>query len=621
VIDMGFRSSIILLFTALLIITVSVVTTNGYYQARVGILDLSGRVIDEAVNKIVLRTSEVVEIAANNLQLLALAMQDVDIIADHEKILPLLWSANEQSKFYSSTYIADTKGNFLQARKQPNPATRINYLIQTTEIWQYRDNDYAITATIKKPLDYNPLQRPWYQKAVEQGKMSWSDVYVWAATGELGITVSYPILGKDGLLQGVLGIDIGLSGLNAFVTEERLGENSILLIVNDIGQIIAHPLSNIAIAEAGGEKKLLDISDLRDDHYHYIKQAWADVNAEQEKVLNLNLQGSSYFVKKQQISSVFANNWYLLMIVPNYVVMDTVDRGLYTSIMFAIIMLIIAIYAIYLISNRLSTPLHQIVHNADLLNQFRFNEIQPVKAVFAEFKLLDQSMQSMKRSLIAFNRYVPTNLVRQLLSNQQKEVSLGGETKPLILLSCSINDFANSTANMQANDKVLYLSRYQTEMIHILHSNDATIDTFMADRVISFWGAPIPSTNDAYRACIGALNCLQAIDALNQDLRLQNLPAMQIRLALHTDDCIVGNFGAPQHMFYSILGDGVELVHWLENLNKIYASKIIISGTLYELVKNDFIFKYLDKIKLPNGHDMDIYELIADKNLTTRTLT
>ena len=619
---MGFRESIILLFTLLLTITISVVTFNGYYQARSGILDLSGRVIDGAIDKIVMRTLEVMKSAAADLESLALALRDRDFLAEREEILLLLWNVNHRSPFHASTYLADVKGNFLQARKQPNPATRVNFFADPAgaEEWTYRDADYKPTAMVQKPRGYNPLERPWYQAAEAAKKTHWSDVYVWASTGTLGVTVSFPVLGRAGDLQGVLGIDIGLGELNQFVAREKLGEDSVLMIVNDSDQVIAHPFSETNAFGQRKEGELLRLADLREDQYRYIKDAWNAAKASEDTpnasghgVLNLSLDGGSYFVKRHAIPGVFGNHWHLLMVVPDYEVMDTVDRGLYTSVMLSLIMLLVAIYAIYLIANRLTIPLRQIVANSERLSRFRFDDLKPVRSVFSEFKLLDRSMQQMKHNLTAFSRYAPTNLVLQLLSGDRREVELGGDTRRLVLLSCEISDFSQTAQQMGANDKILYLSRYQTEMLAALESSEATINSVNADRVVGFWGAPVANPNDDYRGCAGALRCLEIMEMLNEDLRRQNLPMIRARIALHADECIVGNFGSQQRMFYSALGDGVQMVLWLKGLNARYGTRILVSRTLYDREWQDFGFRWLDRVAPPFGpaEPMDIYELMS----------
>ncbi|QEP44715.1 adenylate/guanylate cyclase domain-containing protein [Ectothiorhodospiraceae bacterium BW-2] len=290
--------------------------------------------------------------------------------------------------------------------------------------------------------------------------------------------------------------------------------------------------------------------------------------------------------------------------------MNSVNRGLYTSMMLSLIMLIIALISIQLIARRLTKPLGQLVTNARLLSRFRFHELQPISSPFTEFQRLDESMQQMKWGLDSFQRYVPTQLVRQLL-DQQQPISPGGELTPVVLFSSDINGFRQLTEQMTPQQKVLYLSHYQSELIQTLRHNGATIDKFIGDRLLAFWGAPERSDNDIYLACQGALDSLQAITLLNRDLRRNHLPTMQIRIALHFDHCIAGNFGSEERLFYSILGDGVELCHWLEKLNKRYQSKIIVSESVYQRIATDFSFRWLDRLTGPDGQNYTLYELMA----------
>lgn len=217
----------------------------------------------------------------------------------------------------------------------------------------------------------------------------------------------------------------------------------------------------------------------------------------------------------------------------------------------------------------------------------------------------------MKNSLSIFIRYVPMTLITKLLENH-KCSNLGGESRRLVLMSSEISGFFQSTQHMDAQQKVLYLSSYQSELTKVVHNNGGIIDKFIGDRVIAFWGAPVHYKNDTYKACHGVLESQKAISILNRKLRDQALPPIKIRIALDIDDFIVGNFGSEERMFYSILGDGVHHCHQLEVLNKRYGSSIIVGESVYTQVKNDFTFRWLDMISLEkNQPTIKIYELIG----------
>ncbi|QEP44714.1 hypothetical protein D5085_17175 [Ectothiorhodospiraceae bacterium BW-2] len=315
---LGFRNAIALLFTLLLVATVTIVTLNGYLQARSGVLDLSTRVIDGAVSRMALRTNDIIQQANNSLELLALALQQHDLVSQQQTILPLLWRINNQSPLYQSVYLSDNQGNFLQARKHPKPATRFNPFSQGgDELWIYRDEHYQPLAHITKPRGYNPLERPWYQNTGNEVRPYWSDIYLYSSTKEPGITVSWPVLNSQGERHAVVAIDISLTSLNRFVGEVSFGEDAILLIVNTNDEVIAHP-EQLPLAANRETSRLLQIDDLTQP---WLQAAWQKMK--QQLIIDdgysqqpddfLQTEAGRFFIHAKQITYGFDNEWYLFL--------------------------------------------------------------------------------------------------------------------------------------------------------------------------------------------------------------------------------------------------------------------------------------------------------------------
>ncbi len=614
--NLSFRSSTILLFTALLVVTVTAVTFNNYTQARRGILTLTQQVIQGTVDQVLLRTTGVVQSAHRSLTQLALALRGQPLLTQAEPILEQLWNLNQQSPFYQSISIADRNGNLLQARKAPNLATRVNFLTTADphEEWTIRDRDYQPLAHLTQPAPFNPLQQPWYQQVKPQLRPFWSDLYRLNSTGEYGVTLSLPVLDPDGGIEAVIGLDIALSSLQTLVTQGQIGNDSQLLIINTADQVLAYP-PHITLKPTP-DQPLPTVAALEQP---VIATAYplalAANQAGETGVLTRNIDGSTYFIQRTQLTRGFAKEWYLLLVVPDYEILATIQRGLYTSAMLALILLIIAAYSIYLIANRLSNPLQQVVENADRLEAFRFQELKPVSSSLTEFQQLDRAMQQMQRSLIAFNKYVPTTLIRQLLQNH-RAVQLGGELRQLVLFNGEINGFARRIRALEPAQRVRYLARYQGEMVEVLHHHQATLDKFVEDRVIAFWGAPVTDSSGGYYACQGALDALHAIAELNQSLRSEQLPPMTLRIGLLSCELMVGNFGSEEQMFYSVLGDGVENGATLARLNKRYQTQILMDAELYRRVSHDLVGRWIDRTPLYEGGEaVDLYEL-RDRRLS-----
>jgi len=611
---LGFSTVVQVLFITLMIITVTLVAATGYNQARSGVVDVGTQVIDGALEKTRQRFAERYTETGDRLALLATALPGLDPVEQREAVLRSLWELTRQSPLHQSTFLADADGLLLEARSLPNPATRFVPSLDdgAPEEWIYRDADFGVMARLSKPRTERPREALRVGDEALPVSTRFSNVHPLSLTGEPGITISRPVHRPDGAVHGIVGIEVPLAALDSLLLAGMLGEDSVLLIISDADEVIAHPLGH-APGQAGRDPgALIRVTELRQ---RWIGQAWTRLRAQEpdahgnSRVTLLDLDPGRYFVQKKRLTEHLDEDWYLFLMVSDHVVLAGVNRGLHTSVTLALIMMIVAAYVIFVTAGQLTRPLRQMVANARLLEQLRFGELRPVQAEFNEFRALDRSLRQMASSLMAFNRYVPTALLRRLLS-EKHDATLGAESRSLVLLNTGINQFAKVGAQMGAEEQAEYLTRYQREVFEAVHRNGGAIDKFIDDRVIAFWGAPDAATNDTYRACAAALECQAAIHQLSQALRWENQPAIGVRIGLHRDVCMVGNFGSEDRMFYSVVGGAVSVNYWLGNLNRRYGTSILASEAVRDETTRDFVWRWIDRVGLfDHEGSFDVYEL------------
>lgn len=608
---LAFSTAVQVLFITMMIITVTVVAASGYHQARSSVVDLSAQVIDEVQEKTRERLVERYAEVGDSLALLAAALSGMALDEDRERVLHSLWQLTQQSSLRQSAFLANREGHFLEARSLPNPATRFATTrgSEQVEEWVYRDPDFAAMASLQKPAAERP--RPVRELTSEMATMStrFSEIHELSLSGEPGVTVSRAYAGPHGVVAGVIGVEIPLSGLDTLLADYSLGAGSTLLIINAADKVIAHPFGLVPGRGRDEPGKLPEVSELRQD---WIGQAWAQMETDAEgnsEVVRLDLEPGQYLVQKKRLTEHLDEDWYVFLMVPEHVALAGVSRALHTSVTLALIMMAVAAYLIFVTSGKLTRPLRQMVDNARLLEELRFNELEPVQTDFNEFKTLDRSLRQMASSLMAFRRYVPTALLQRLHS-EKKDATLGAESRPLVLLSTGITGFTKVGTQMDAKEQADYLTRYQGEVFESVHRNGGAIDKFIDDRVIAFWGAPDAAPNDVYRACEAALECQIAIHELSQRLRWEDHPAMQVRIGLHRDVCMVGNFGTEDRMFYSVVGSAVSVNLWLSKLNKRYGTTILASHAIREETARDFIWRWVDRVGVFDHEGIfDVHEL------------
>lgn len=213
----------------------------------------------------------------------------------------------------------------------------------------------------------------------------------------------------------------------------------------------------------------------------------------------------------------------------------------------------------------------------------------------------------------AFSHYLSPEMVK-IVSEDPSKLSLGGEDKQITVLFSDIRGFTTMSEGLTPKQLTMVLNRYLTPMTDIVQKHSGTIDKYMGDAVMAFWNAPLNVKNHAFKACEAALEMLEALGILNQELKKDNLPTIDIGIGLNTDNVTVGNMGSDQRFDYTIMGDGVNLGSRLEGQCKTYGVNIIISeSTLNEILEvQNVSAMYLDTVAVKGkSNAVKIYSLLS----------
>lgn len=209
-----------------------------------------------------------------------------------------------------------------------------------------------------------------------------------------------------------------------------------------------------------------------------------------------------------------------------------------------------------------------------------------------------------------FSQYVSTSVVDQIVTNPGI-VSLGGEKKNLTVLFTDIADFTSVAEAEQPEIIVAYLNTYLDEMAKIIFSLEGTVDKYIGDSIMAFWGAPVDLPNHAQLACRAALEQQKRLQKMRSGIEGGKLPAIFARTGINTGDMVVGNIGGSQRFDYTVIGDSVNIASRLEGANKEYGTDIIISEHTFDIVKNDFFTRELDFLLIRGrSKPLRVYELL-----------
>ncbi len=221
-------------------------------------------------------------------------------------------------------------------------------------------------------------------------------------------------------------------------------------------------------------------------------------------------------------------------------------------------------------------------------------------------------IESRNKKLLStrFGQYVPPELVIEMAQNPEN-YSLESDSKPLTVLFTDVRGFTTISEGLSAKELADLMNAYLTPMTRVIHQYRGTIDKYMGDAIMAFWGAPINNENHASDALACGLEMLNALKKVNTDFAQRGWPEIKIGVGLNTGIMTVGNMGSEFRMAYTVMGDEVNLGSRLEGITKQYGVGIIV-GENTKLAAPDYAYRELDKVRV-KGKDLPItiYEPIG----------
>jgi len=207
-----------------------------------------------------------------------------------------------------------------------------------------------------------------------------------------------------------------------------------------------------------------------------------------------------------------------------------------------------------------------------------------------------------------FSNYVSKSIVDELLKHPEK-LELGGEDKNITVLFSDIRGFTTLSEKLTPQELVSHLNEYLSAMTDIIFKYEGTLDKYVGDEIMAFWNAPVEQPNHAELACLTALEMMSALNKLNE--KWPEEKRLNIGIGINSGIMTVGNMGSKSRMDYTLMGDNVNLGARLEGTNKVYGTNIIISEFTYELIKEKFVCRELDNIRVKGKKKpVKIYELM-----------
>jgi adenylate cyclase len=210
-----------------------------------------------------------------------------------------------------------------------------------------------------------------------------------------------------------------------------------------------------------------------------------------------------------------------------------------------------------------------------------------------------------------FSQYLSPGVIELIEKDPEKYIRTGGEMKELTILFSDIRGFTTISEKLTPDELVQLLNEYFGQMTEIVFATNGTLDKYIGDAIMAFWGSPYPQEDHAFRSCSCALQMVSGLAKLNEKLKSSGRPPIGIGIGLNTGQVNVGNMGSARRLSWTVMGDNVNLASRLEGITKQYHVQLIISEATYRHVASQFVCRELDKIRVKGKtQPVNIYELM-----------
>ncbi len=451
----------------------------------------------------------------------------------------------------------------------------------------------------------------------------WGDVLYFERLGNSYITLRNPVR-RGGRFSGVVVAIVSISELSNFLaaTTPPLGGRVFVLRGRD--EVIAHPAMTGASRGLSPAKPLPRLDEVGDPVLAAMWQQPVDTADEifaGSSVASriIDTTGDAYDFDNahiflyREIGSYGPVPW----LVGIYFRLSDVNQPLLRLVFAAGVggaILLGALVIALLLGRSLAAPIRRLAVAADAIRDLRVDEVPPLKdSLYRELHRATRAYNAMLVGLRWFETYVPRALVLKLMRQEQAELAF--EERFVTVLFTDIAGFSEITDRLPAPQLAEFLNRHFGMLTGCIEAEEGTIDKYIGDSVMAFWGAPFLQPDHAQRACRAARAIAETLRADNERRLEKGLRPVRLRIGIATGAVVVGNVGAPGRINYTLIGDTVNIAQRLEQLAKTFdlgseEAIILISDDTAKALGGDIITEPLGSQELRGlAKPLDVYRI------------
>ena len=528
----------------------------------------------------------------------------------------LLWTLLQQSPELDSVYVANESGQMLMALRYPVPAIRHIALGAefTTETWHYKrpfgaeldvQQRFATQRIESFRSSYDPTRRGWFQQATKTQQPTWTQPYVFAAAQELGVTYALPSerrYAEGGTKALVAAGDVSLGRLSEFVrlfSSNGYGNSALLSADSKVLARSDQPGVLHKLEPPSGVLGAL--------HEHMVADGTA--GGGDDSTFSFDFDGQRYLV---QTSLIPSTGWELVSWVPEDMVLGDLRRAVLWGLLLALVFLGMALFMSLKLSKLVTAPVENLSRIARRIGLLELDNLPREPSRVLEIQHLDQALDDSARSLKAFSKFVPVDVINQLVA-EGHSLAPNGAARRVTVMFTDVGGFTSISESLPIDVLVGMLTEYFNLATGVFARYGGVVDKFIGDGIMVLWGAPADMKDAEYRACLAALQLHAQMNELNRKWRAKGLPEFRTRIGIHTGVVIAGVLGSNDRLSYTAFGDVINVASRIEGINKQLGTQTLVSEDTFEGLKGRLSTRRIEELVELRGRQtrMVLYELMT----------
>ena len=471
--------------------------------------------------------------------------------------------------------------------------------------------------------ELDPRETPWYVAAHEAARryepgaelpseVYWSPPYLMRVHGEPGITAMVHLEGRNGR-RVVAAFDVLLRELSSFTQQLEVSPHGFAFLLDDAGNAVGLPRHHrFDDPRARSEALLKPVDQIGVPALADGYRAYQSLGADPPPIFSFASEGETYWAGSQAVALGPNRSLAVVVAVPERDLLGMIEQQRLVLAGISLVAFAIAVAMAIFFARHYSRPLIQLAGISRRIARLDLEAAEPVDSGLREVDQLAHTQERMRTALDSFSRYVPIDVVRELMKRGEA-ANIGGARRTITVLFTDIQGFTTIAEALAPEALTAHMAEYFEAMLGTVQSDAyGEVTQLAGDGFVAFWGAPIPSEDHAAHAIESVLRCRERLAVLNAQWSARGLPALPTRFGLATGPVVVGNVGSPARLVYTAVGDTINLASRLEGLNRFYGTWVLVSEDVRRAAGDSFAWRQVDRVRAKGKREpIELYELLG----------